>query len=252
MIPKILHYCWFGGGKKSELIIKCIATWEKYMPEYEIVEWNEKNFDININTYVKEAYINKKWAFVSDYVRAYALYQLGGIYLDTDVEIRASLTPFLMHGAFSGFEKKGFPFTAVWGAEKEHNWVSQVLDYYNELKEFTLKTNTEIVSEILIQNYKINIEDDTRQVLDDNIYIYPSSYFCLNLEKNFAVHHFEGSWLGKERKAYADLILHNYYKEKLKSNYNQNNMIDKLYNDEFFTKKEVFIFLMRKLVNKFF
>ena len=86
-IPKIIHYCWFGKGKKSELIEKCIASWKKYLPDYKIIEWNESNFDINSNIYCKEAYENKKYAFVSDYVRLYAVYNYGGIYFDTDLEV---------------------------------------------------------------------------------------------------------------------------------------------------------------------
>ena len=86
-IPKTIHYCWFGKGQKSELMLKCINSWKKYLPDYEIIEWNEDNFDINSNEYVKEAYENKKYAFVTDYVRLYVLLNYGGIYMDTDVEV---------------------------------------------------------------------------------------------------------------------------------------------------------------------
>ena len=100
-IPKIIHYCWFGGNPLPELAEKCIESWKKYLPDYEIIRWDENNFDFNINDYVKEAYENKKWAFITDYVRLYAMYNYGGIYMDTDVEVLKSLDCFLIHPAFS-------------------------------------------------------------------------------------------------------------------------------------------------------
>ena len=102
MIPKILHYCWFGKKKLPALAKKCIASWKKYCPDYELILWNEDNFDLNSNTYVREAYDSGKFAFVTDYVRLWALYRYGGIYMDTDVEVIKSLDKFLVHPAFSG------------------------------------------------------------------------------------------------------------------------------------------------------
>jgi len=252
MIPKKIHYCWFGGGKKSLLIEQCISSWGKFMPEFEIIEWNESNFDISINAYVEAAFKSKKWAFVSDYVRAFVLYNYGGVYLDTDVEIRSSLVPFLNHGAFSGFEKKGFPFTAVWGAKKQHSWVKHVLEYYNNQKKFSLQTNTQIVSKILIEKYKVKVDQDVLQKLKDDVYIYPASFFCLNVEENFAVHHFEGSWLEGEKKTYSALILHNYYKEKFIYHYSKEHIITELYDDGFFTIKDLMFFLKQKIKRKIY
>ena len=105
MIPKIIHYCWFGGNDKLESVMKCIESWKKYLPDYEIMEWNESNFNIKkANQYVREAYDNKKWAFVTDYVRLIALYENGGIYFDTDVEVFKSFDSLLSEKAFFGFE----------------------------------------------------------------------------------------------------------------------------------------------------
>lgn len=104
MIPKKIHYCWFGKGKMPDLSKKCIESWKKYCPDYEIIEWNEDNFDINCCDYVKEAYASKRFAFVTDYVRLYAMYTQGCIYMDTDVEVMKNLDKFLVHQAFSGFE----------------------------------------------------------------------------------------------------------------------------------------------------
>ena len=105
-IPKVIHYVWMGKGTKSEFMLRCIDSWKKYLPDYEIVEWNEERFDVRSNPYTEEAYNCKKWAFVSDYVRLYALYTEGGVYMDTDVEVIKPLDRFLEHPAFSGFESR--------------------------------------------------------------------------------------------------------------------------------------------------
>lgn len=193
MIPKKIHFCWFGGNPKSELILFCMDTWKKHLPEYEIIEWNESNFDLNSCAFVREAYAHKKWAFVSDYVRAYALYHYGGIYLDSDVEIRRGLDEFLHHGAFSGFEKTGMSFTALWGAQKGHHWPKAIMEDY-ENKAFSTIPNTITVTEFLQEKYGIDPSLDALQSYNNDVFIYPSSYFCVDIP-NYAVHHFEGSWM---------------------------------------------------------
>lgn len=221
MIPKIIHYCWFGNNPKSEKIQFCIDSWKKYLKEYEIIEWNENNFDINQFQFTKEAYENKKWAFVTDYVRAYALYTHGGIYLDTDVEITGHLDEFLTHGAFSGFETKGYPFTALWGAEKGHYWPKEVLDFYSNL-EFDGETNTVYVSKLLEHKYGIDPNDDSLQIYNNDLFIYPSHYFCLNI-KNFAIHHFEGSWVPMQHKQETKNIL---FKRFINDNFTKVNSLE--------------------------
>ena len=106
MIPKKIHYCWFGGNPLPEDAQKYLESWKKFCPDYEIIRWDEKNFDINQLPYVQEAFKAKKWAFITDYVRLYALYNYGGIYMDTDVEVLKSLDSFLELKAFSGFENE--------------------------------------------------------------------------------------------------------------------------------------------------
>ena len=105
-IPKIIHYCWFGKNEKPDIVKKCIDSWKKILNEYEIIEWNEKNFKIDSNKFVKQAYDSKKFAFVSDYVRVYALYNYGGIYLDTDVELLRPLDELLKDKMFCGWESR--------------------------------------------------------------------------------------------------------------------------------------------------
>ena len=130
MIPKKIHYCWFGRGEKPELALKCIESWKKYLPDYELKEWNEDIFDISRNQYVREAYENRKFAFVTDYVRLYAIYTEGGIYMDTDVEVVGRFDKFLHHHAFSGFETDGNVPTGMMAAEKGSVWAKDLLDQY--------------------------------------------------------------------------------------------------------------------------
>lgn len=106
MIPKIIHYCWFGGKPLPDEVKYYISTWQKYCPDYEIKEWNESNFDVNQNQYCREAYETKKWAFVSDYARLKILYEYGGIYMDTDVEVCKPLDHLASYGFWSGFESE--------------------------------------------------------------------------------------------------------------------------------------------------
>ena len=136
MIPKKIHYCWFGGKDIPDTLMKYINGWKAFCPGYEFILWDEDRFDIAAIPFVKSAYEARKFAFVADYVRAYALYHYGGVYLDTDVELRRSLDCFLTHSAFTGFESKGLPFTALWAAEKGHLLSKKVMNYY-EAKTYT-------------------------------------------------------------------------------------------------------------------
>jgi mannosyltransferase OCH1-like enzyme len=253
MIPKIIHYCWFGNNPKTQLIQFCIESWKKYLPDYEIIEWNESNFNLTENAFVKSAYENKKWAFVSDYVRAYVLYHKGGIYLDSDVEIKQNLNIFLHHGAFSGFEKIGFPFTALWASQKNHIWPKKVMDYYNFEKEFSTKTNTIIVSKILVEDFGANPNKNEFQQLKDNIAIYPSHFFCLDLNQNFAAHHFNGSWLDTKIPFKENLHRH-YYSKKYFETLSDKSILQDLIDNNNVSLKQLFFTLklnaMKRLKNK--
>lgn len=134
MIPKKIHYCWFGKGKKPKLAQKCIASWKKCCPDFDIFEWNESNFDVNLNGYTKYCYENKKYAFLSDYVRLLVVYREGGIYFDTDVEVLKSIEPLLNNSAYFGFEEKNFINTGLgFGAEAQNSAVAKMIDEYNDL-----------------------------------------------------------------------------------------------------------------------
>ena len=216
MIPKIIHYCWFGGNPLPEKLKHYIATWSIYCPDYEIKEWNEEIFEVNSNEFTKTAYEHRKWAYVSDYVRAYALYHEGGIYLDTDVELKANLDQFLEHEAFTGFESKGSPFTALWAAIPKHSLTKKVLSYY-EGRVYTpvQETNTASVSRILIDEFGVDPNNNIQVKSDGkhSIHIYPAEYFCLDLLPNFATHHFEGSWV-QNKQLFKEYLHAKYYLNK--------------------------------------
>jgi len=207
MIPKKIHYVWVGGKDKPTEVVNCIESWKKYCPDYEIKEWNETNFDINKYKYSKQAYEQKKWAFVSDVIRLYALYTEGGIYLDTDVEAYKPLDEFLSNKAFTGFENVGYPVTAVMGAEKGNPIIKQMLDYYKN-KEFTFggfektETNTMIMSNILEQNGIDRNRNEFQKT--DNITIYPKDTFCPNWwedkKESYTKHLMLGTWTGVQKK----------------------------------------------------
>ncbi len=213
MIPKIIHYCWFGGKEMPKLAKKCLKSWEKYCPDYKIMCWSEENFDINSNKYVKEAYENKKFAFVTDYVRLYALYNYGGVYMDTDVEVIKPIDEFLNNKAFSGFESTNLVPTGIMASEKNLNVIKKLLDYYidksfiNEDGSFDMTPNTKTITDMFCE--KGLVKNNTYQVID-NFTFYESDYFCpidcatkkKKITKNtVTIHWFSGSWLPSKERA---------------------------------------------------
>lgn len=202
-IPKIIHYVWVGGKEKPDKIKKCMETWEKKYPEYEIKEWNEKTFDINSNPYVKAAYNAKKWAFVSDYIRMFAIYNNGGIYFDTDVIAVDKLDDLLSNDCFVGYENDDSPFTAVFGAKKGHPLIKRILELYDnaEHKFDENSTNTILVSKILIDEYECKL-GNKRQMLKDGILVLPKEILCNPSLKSKTIHAFTASW-NKDKKISA-------------------------------------------------
>lgn len=208
MIPKTIHYCWFGNGEKNKTIQKCINSWKKKCPDYKIIEWNESTFDVNCHPFVKAAYEDKNWAFVSDYVRLYALKRFGGVYVDTDVQLLKGIDKFLNHKMFTGFENsKNVNTGLIFGAEKECDFLKRLLQEYDNIVyvpnsvDFHMKnTNTERTTKLLI---KKGLEQNNQFQVVDDIAIYPSDFFCpldvntflLHKTKNtVSIHWYEGSW----------------------------------------------------------
>ncbi len=207
MIPKKIHYCWFGGKELPKLAKKCLESWKRYCPDYEIIRWDESTFDINSNQYVKEAYENKKYAFVTDYVRLYALYNFGGIYMDTDVEVLKPLDKFLENKAFSGFESNSYVPTGIMASEKETDIIKKLLDYYDNRSfvksdgSLDLTTNTQTITVIF---EKLGLNKNNQFQVIDGFALYPSEYFCpidcstkkKKITNNtYTIHWFAGSWI---------------------------------------------------------
>lgn len=207
MIPKKIHYVWVGGNEKNNTIKQCMKTWGKHLEGYEVIEWNENNFDIDSHPFVKAAYKAKKWAYVSDYIRAYVIYKYGGIYLDTDILVLDNFDRFLNNRAFVGFENPQYPFTAVFGAEPGHPLVKDMIEYYDRLDEYMFdfeKNNTISVSDLLIKKYHCKVGNKF-QILDEDIAVYPDTVLCNPSENSISIHVFTGTWL-EGKKALARKI----------------------------------------------
>lgn len=235
MIPKKIHFCWFGKNPKPQLVEHCISSWNKHLPDYEIVEWNEENFDVYQNEFVKTAYENKKWAFVSDFARAKALYEHGGFYLDTDMEVKNSLNDFLHHRAVCGFEIKGIPYSAFWGIEKGHLLGKKIMEHY-ENSVYKEEPNTAIFSRLLVEEFGADAEKDEFQELKEGIVLYPSHYFSLDIPKNFVVHHFSGSWHDswtEERNTYKEMVnMYGLLNQFLKIKHSKESIKNTVYNHQ--------------------
>jgi mannosyltransferase OCH1-like enzyme len=206
-IPKVIHFCWLSKDEYPELIQKCVASWKEKLPDYTIKIWNTDNFDINICQYTREAYEKEKYAFVSDYIRLYVLYNEGGIYLDSDIEVIKRFDELLDYNAFTCFENNHTVAAWIFGSEKGNPLFGELLDFYNNtpfiLKngECDLTPNTVVVTKLLTE--KGLVLNGTRQDLE-NISVFPQDYFCpydrateeMNITDNtFCVHYFNGAWI---------------------------------------------------------
>lgn len=215
MIPKILHLCWLSGDAYPEKIAKCIKSWEKFLPDYEFVLWDTKRFDLNSSIWVKQAYEKKKYAFAADYIRFYALYHMGGIYFDSDVEILKSFNDFLDLPYFIGAEKSQYPEAAVIGAEKGCDWVKMCLDYYTGRHFIKEDGSLDILAapwimveqisklkpvRVLSVKDSLNIRKLDMQkevlVLHDSFFS-PKAFDSRKIyltPQTYAIHHFQNSW----------------------------------------------------------
>lgn len=212
MIPRIIHYCWFGRGEMPQLAKDCIASWHRFMPDWEYKLWNEDNFDINSTLYTTEAYEAKRYAFVTDYVRLYALKTEGGVYMDTDVEILKPLDDLLHLKAFTGYEgsKHMPPVTGLMASEAGGEWVTEQLDAYNGQHfiksdgSLDITTNTQRISAIMQSN---GFCCNGKQQQYKDLTVFPTEYFCphqttgeyLLTENTYCNHHFMGSWAEKKK-----------------------------------------------------
>lgn len=209
MIPKVIHYCWFGGKPKPNSVEHCLSTWRRFCPDYTIKEWNEENFDIHINRYCEEAYAHRKWAFVSDVARMYALVHEGGIYMDTDVEVVKSFDDLLDSQAFLGFEGTQWIATSAMGAEAQNPILKRFYENYNSRSfvkadgRLDKTTNVDTLTTMLLaeQGLKLNGLKQHLPCFE----VYPTDYFTpydyitgrlRKTENTHTIHWFNQSWIG--------------------------------------------------------
>lgn len=226
MIPKTIHYCWFGGNPLPELAQKCIASWKKYCPDYEIIEWNESNYDISTAPlYVREAYEAKKWGFVPDYIRLELIYKYGGIYLDTDVEIIKSLDVLTELKGFCGLEDgKWVALGLGFGAEPGNELLYELMNVYKKASIYdkdgslNLIPAPQIDTSVFINNGFI--ENNRKQIVKE-LTVFPTDYFCpvntntgdiVLTDNTFSIHHYAASWFSEEEK-YIKKLRYKYYKK---------------------------------------
>ena len=211
MIPKIIHYCWFGRNEKPEKIQKCIESWKIHLSDYQIIEWNEDNFDYNLLTYTKDAYNAKKYAFVSDVARVKALYEMGVIYLDTDVMVYQNFDSILKHNCVLGFEMSNYIATSFMACVPKHYLMKDFyklyldLQFYDENGNIISGTNVSKLTNMLAD--KGLIKNNKLQQIDD-IIIYPTDYFSpynyaweysSKNDKTICEHMFYVSWMSKRQ-----------------------------------------------------
>lgn len=211
MIPKIIHYCWFGGKPKPPLAQKCIDSWKKFCPDYEIREWSEENFDLSTAPkYVHQAYAAGRWAFVTDYVRLVALVTMGGVYMDTDVEVVKPLDPFLNQKAFAGFESDKGVQTGLMACESGFPLFRDFLAHYDTAEfiradgSHDTTTNVEVLTRLCVER---GLQLNDRYQVVDGLAVYPREYFCpvdfeteklKRTRKTVTIHWFSASWHTEE------------------------------------------------------
>lgn len=220
-IPKVIHYCWFGKNPIPKSLKKCIKSWEKYCPDYEIKQWNEENFDINCNEFVREAYENKAWAFVSDYARLWIIYNNGGIYLDTDVEIVKNIDELLKYDCYLAEQQyaNNVATGLGFGAQKHNQTIKLMLEEYENLK-FDIDKKNEIICPILNtraieKEYNYIYSNDIIYYEKINTIIFPPKYFDplapgisedLLCDETYSIHHYSATWTSKNNRLRRRII----------------------------------------------
>lgn len=224
MIPKKIHYCWFGGNELPEDALKCIESWKKFCPDYKIIQWDESNYDVTKNAYMNEAYKAKKWAFVSDYARLDIIYNEGGIYLDTDVELLKNLDKFLNDKMFCGFEKnllsekeRFVAFGLGFGAESRHSVLKDLLDLYEKLNFYNSDGSMNLIpcpeyqTKILIEHGLLTLNNKTQKLSD--CVVYSDDYFCpkdgqtgclLITDNSVSIHHYSATWFDDKHRKFNE------------------------------------------------
>lgn len=207
MIPKTIHYCWFGKKDLPPEAKRCIVSWKKICPDYDIIRWDENNFDVNQNPFIKAAYEAKKWAFVSDYARLKVVYDNGGIYLDTDVELRKNLDSLREHGCYIGIQQNEFLCNTGlgFGATKSNPVVLKMLESYDDLtfsESHTLELSCPRLNNAVIRSYGLVSNTEITDLPE--VTVYPPQYFDpyggknLLCDETYSIHHYAASWTSEK------------------------------------------------------
>ncbi len=211
MIPKIIHYCWFGRKDKPVGIQKYMDSWKKHLSDYTIIEWNESNFDYTSLKYTQEAYLSKKYAFVSDVARLHALYVMGGVYLDTDILVLKSFDQLLNNASFIGYEADMLPGTGVIAAEKGEKWIGEFLKLYDTIPFISYKGRLNLMpNTVRLKESGIlrGCKYDNEESVIGNIHIYPYEFLCAKdfltnkiqtTDKTYCIHDYQSSWMSGNR-----------------------------------------------------
>ena len=234
-MEKVIHYCWFGNKPLPKLAKKCIKSWRKYLPDYKIIEWNESNTNLEECPFVRDAYKAKKWAFVADYVRTKKLYDIGGIYFDTDMEVTKDISKLLDNTTFLGVEDSGKIAVGVWYEKNPHSFItSELLKVYQSFEKFNLEEiNDNSIPNLItkiIEKCGFSYYQSCIQYLDNDIVIYPRDYFypySFDHLNNFfsnntcMIHYYDASWISLKEKIELKLIkiIGRIYTEKILSFY---------------------------------
>jgi mannosyltransferase OCH1-like enzyme len=221
MIPKIIHYCWFGGKPMPENDAAYVEGWKRILSNYQFILWNEQNFDINTVLFTQQVANVKKWGFIVDYIRAWAVFHYGGIYLDTDVELLKPLDDLLVDNrCFGGFENERFVNPgSIFAGEKGCCIAKEIMNFYSTYNfiqndgKLNLTPSPKILTEILLKHGFV--QNGTYQILTEGIFTaYPIDYFCplsfktgqLKITENtYSIHHYDGTWLSKIEKKYITI-----------------------------------------------
>lgn len=213
MIPKIIHFCWLSGSEYPELIEKCICSWKEKLSDYEIICWDTSRFDIDSCRYTKEAFAEKKYAFASDYIRLYALYHFGGIYLDSDIEVMKSFDDLLHLKAFTCFQKMSTTLSPwIIGCEKGNPIIKEFLDYYEGRSFYDKNGKMDLTPNPypftrICREHGLLLKDENQNL--DSITVFSHDYFCpyspsngqLEITDNtYAIHYFNAEWMSEEQK----------------------------------------------------
>lgn len=210
MIPKRIHYCWFGGNPLPASAVRCIESWKRLCPDYEIIEWNEENFDVHCNAYCAAMYAQKKWAFLTDYARLKVVYENGGVYFDTDVELICSPDPVMDQPAFMGMETTSLVNTGLgFGAEKGAAFLRENMAYYEHLMDFSEPETCPVITTKLLSEHGFHNGETSEIQRVVGITIYPPEYFCAKhthtglvtiTQNTISIHHFDATWNTPEQR----------------------------------------------------